>query len=82
MMSMKRMMGLNASLGIFVATLAPSPEPIKAGIAITKANLKSGLTFLRYEAVAPRVPRKDGNLLVPNSNEGAVLGIEIRSEGS
>ncbi|MEY3715904.1 MAG: hypothetical protein RL155_779, partial [Actinomycetota bacterium] len=41
-----------------------------------------GFTFLRYEAVAPRVPRKDGNLLVPNKSEGAVFGIEMRSEGS
>lgn len=76
------MIGRKASLGILVATLAPKPEPIKAGTAIAKANLKSGFIFRRYEAVAPNVPRKEGSLLVPNKSEGAVLGIEISNEGS
>jgi hypothetical protein len=75
-------MGRKASFGIRVATLAPRPDPTNAGTAIAMANLKSGFIFRRYEAVAPKVPRKEGSLLVPSRSEGAVFGIEIRSEGS
>ena len=75
-------MGLNASLGIRVAALAPRPEPKNAGTAIMKASLKSGFTRRKYDAVAPRVPRNDGSLFVPSKSDGAVLGIEISSEGS
>ena len=76
------MIGLKASLGILVAALAPIPEPMNAGMAITNASLKSGFTFRRYEAVAPRVPKNDGSLLVPSKSEGAVFGIEISRDGS
>ena len=41
------MSGLKASLGIRVAAFAPSPDPTNAGIAMMKANLKSGLTRRR-----------------------------------
>ena len=76
------MIGRKASLGILVATLAPKPEPIKAGTAIAKANLKSGFILRRYDAVAPKVPRNEGSLLVPSSKAGEVLGIEINKEGN
>ena len=76
------MIGRKESFGIFVAVLAPKAEPIKAGIAIRNASLKSGLIRLRYERVALEVPRKDGSLFVPSRSEGSVLGRATRSEGS
>ena len=76
------MIGRKASLGIFVAVLAPRALPQNAGIAITKANLKSGRIRLRYESVALDVPRNDGNLLVPRRREGSVFGNPINSDGS
>ncbi len=65
-----------------MATLAPIAEPINAGRPITAANLKSGLIFLKYEAVAPKVPRNEGTLLVPRITEGEVSGSETRRAGS
>ena len=82
MESKTKMMGRKASFGICVATFAPIPEPTKAGRAIAKANLKSGFTFRRYEAVATEVPRKEGSLLVPSSVAGAVPGMLTKSAGS
>jgi hypothetical protein len=78
----KRIIGRKASFGISVATVAPSAEPIKAGTAIENAIRKSGLIFLRYEAVALAVPRNDGSLFVPSSSAGGVLGIATKSAGS
>ena len=76
------MIGRKASLGIFVAVLAPNADPQNAGIAIRIASLKSGLIRLRYESVALVVPRNDGNLFVPRSRDGSVFGSPIKSDGS
>ena len=81
-MSAKRMIGRKASFGIKVATVAPKAAPINAGTAIANAIRKSGLSLHRYEAVALAVPRNEGNLFVPSSSAGGVLGKATSNAGS